>query len=236
MSTATIALPAQSSRRRSSAAARAESRILLREISWDAYLRLREPDGNNGVRMTYDDEELELTTLPRLHERCSAFWGRAVETWTDERRIPIAACGSMTWKDRKLKKGLEADKCFYIQNELLIREKDEIDLAVDPPPDLAIEVDLTWPLLPKLPIYAAMRAPEVWQYRNANVLVLLLNTAGEYEEATDSRCLPGFPFDEVLKLFETRHTADNNALFSAFRNKIRSMMSREKTKRRRPTS
>lgn len=233
MSTATITPPASPSRRRSSAAAPVEGRILLRAISWDAYLRMREPDGNNGIRMTYDEGDLELMTLSRLHERCSVMWGRAVETWTEERGIPIDACQSTTWKDPELKKGLEADKCFYVQNEPLVRNKDEIDLAVDPPPDLAIEIELTSPLLPKLPIYAAMKVAEVWQYRNEKVRILLLNAEDEYEESTESRCLPGFPFEEVLKLLELRHTADNNALFRAFRKKIRSMMSREKSRRRR---
>ena len=50
---------------------------------------------------------------------------------------------------------------FDLAHEPLIRDKDEIDLAVDPPPDLAIEVDDSNDSRDKLPIYAALRVPEV---------------------------------------------------------------------------
>jgi len=38
-----------------------------------------------------------------------------------------------------------------------------MDLAVDPPPDLVIEIDIPSPSFSKLPIYADMGVPDVWR-------------------------------------------------------------------------
>lgn len=38
------------------------------------------------------------------------------------------------------------------------------ELASDPPPDLAIEIDITSLLLPRLPIYPALGGAGVWRF------------------------------------------------------------------------
>ncbi len=200
---------------------RSEGRVLLDDIAWDTYLRLRESGSNGAVRMTFDDGRLELVSPSGLHERFTELWGLMVRAWTEELRIPIGGRGSTTYKSPALRKGFEADRCFSIQNEAVVRGKDEIDLEVDPPPDLALEVDITSPSIPKLPIFAAIKVPEVWHWRNDRIRVLLLGSDGSYSEAADSRCLPGFPFDEVLRIFEARFEADDNTLIRRFREWVR---------------
>ena len=37
-----------------------------------------------------------------------------------------------------MKRGIEADDCFYIENEAKIRGKKRIDLTIDSPPDIAL--------------------------------------------------------------------------------------------------
>ena len=49
----------------------------------------------------------------------------------------------MTCDRQDLARGLEPDQCYYIQNEGKVWGKDHIDLQIDPPPDLAIEIDIT---------------------------------------------------------------------------------------------
>ncbi len=51
--------------------------------------------------------------------------------------------------------------------------KARIDLAVDPPPDLVIEIDIAHPSLDKLPLYAAA-VPEVWRYADNGVTIYRL--------------------------------------------------------------
>ena len=54
-----------------------------------------------------------------------------------------------------------------------------IDLTLDPPPDLAIEIDMTSPSIPRLPIYCALGIPEVWRF-DGETMVLLALVNGKY--------------------------------------------------------
>ena len=199
----------------------AEDRILLRNVDWQWYAALRSLEENNRVWMTYDAGVLELMSPSRTHERFAELLRRLVLAWTEEREIPMSSCGSTTLQKELLKKGLEPDGSFYVQNEALVREHDDLDLDVDPPPDLMIEVDITSPLVPKLPIYAALRVPEIWHWQNDSLHVLVLQEVGEYAEQNDSLALPGFPFCEAVSVIERRHTADENSLIRQFREWIR---------------
>jgi len=85
--------------------------------------------------------------------------------------------------------GFEPDTCFYIQSAQRIHGKDEIDLAVDPPPDLVIEIDITHPSLDKLPIYAAIGVPEIWRYDGHTVTLVILQE-GAYIAREESVAFP----------------------------------------------
>lgn len=87
-----------------------------------------------------------------------------MELDVDARRL-----GSKTFKREDLLKGFEPDSCFYIQHVEAISGKDEVDLNTDPPPDLVIEIDITSPSLPRLPIFAGVGVPEVWRYDGRQV-------------------------------------------------------------------
>ena len=117
--------------------------------------------------------------------------------------------GSTTFRREDLKRGFEPDTCFYVQNEDQVRGKDRIDLAVDPPPDLVIEIDITSPSFSKLPIYAQIGVPEVWRYDGERMTILILE-GSDYTETTESIVLPpvtnGVPTDFVEKSKTTRRT------------------------------
>ena len=139
-------------------------RVVLRNVPWDYYARLRGDDANRHVRMSYYKGTLELMSPRYRHEKSTARLGQFVMRFTEVMDIPCTESRSTTFRREEQEAGKEADTSFYIANEELIRDKDEIDLAVDPPPDLAIEVDDPNDSRGKLPIYAALRVPEVWRY------------------------------------------------------------------------
>ena len=90
--------------------------------------------------------------------------------------------------------GVEPDTCFYIQNRQAILGKERINLTIDPPPDLAIEVDLS--SITDLGAYEILKIPELWIYRQGVLKVYLLE--GEsYRESAVSRL---FPETNVLKI------------------------------------
>jgi len=70
-----------------------------------------------------------------------------------------------------------------------MRGKKRLDLSVDPPPDLVVEIDITHPTLNKLPLFAAFAIPEVWRFDGEKVEILRLRE-GEYMKRDNSSSLP----------------------------------------------
>ena len=107
----------------------------------------------------------------------------------EEIGVEVEDLGSTTFRREDLERGFEPDSCFYIQNEEQIRGKDRIDLTVDPPPDLVIEIDITSPSFSKLPIYAQIGVPELWRYDGERMTILYLE-GSVYAETAESIVLP----------------------------------------------
>jgi Uma2 family endonuclease len=164
--------------------------IVLHGISWDTYQSLvRELESQPSKRMTYDNGLLEIFMPLPPHEKNKKYVARFVEIVTEALDIEICSLGSCTWSRKDLAKGVEADECYYIQHEAMIRGKMAIDLTIDPPPDLAIEIDITSPSVPRLPIYRALGVPEVWRFDGEKMRLLAL-VDGEYQEIGQSIALP----------------------------------------------
>lgn len=153
----------------------------------------------------------------KLHERVAHLLGQLVGAWTDEKNIDRQGCGTVTFQRSDLAQGLEPDQCFYLQNEQLVRGRDQLDLTQDPPPDLVIEVDITSPSRRRLPSYQALGVPEVWVWRSGALTVHVLSAAGEYEERSDSAALPAFPIAVAVQLLGARHTMSDTELVRRFR-------------------
>jgi Uma2 family endonuclease len=176
-------------------------RIILRDVPWDDYVRLRDSDSNRHVRMAYYRGTLELTSPGYRHEKYSRRLDRLVWELVVALEVPCACAGSTTFRKDGAEAGKEPDSCFYFANEPLIRDKEEIDLGIDPPPDLAIDVDDSRNSEGKLPIYAALRIPEVWRYdAKAGALWFgRLQADGTYARLTQSECLPLLTPELVLE-------------------------------------
>jgi Uma2 family endonuclease len=201
----------------STGSAAPESRVLLRKATWEQYVSLRDVDENRHTRMTFDRGSLELMSPTGLHERVRILIGHCLFVWFEETQIPSQSRGSTTFRREDLERGLEPDNCFYIQHESAIRDRDEIDLTIDPPPDLAVEVDITSSSINRLSIYAALGVPEVWRWHDDRLRVLLLNRDGTYSEVIASQALPGFPFNQMVELIQRRMFVDDLTFIREFR-------------------
>ena len=145
-------------------------KLILQGIGWDFYEQiLEEFEDSNALHFAYDDGFLEVEVPTGKHEIPNRKLAELVMIICIELEIDALNAGSTTFRKRVKAKGVEPDTCFYIQNESKIRGKMQIDLTVDPPPDLVIEIDVTSPSLKKLPIYAALGVPEVWLYKGETV-------------------------------------------------------------------
>ena len=166
------------------------ARVLLRGVSWGTYENLlADHDGCAGPRFTYDSGFLEIMTLSIEHEEPNRILASLVELILGEWEADFLRAGSHTFKRTELAKGFEPDSCFYIRHPEVVRGKRRLNLATDPPPDLVIEIEVTEPLLPRLPIFAAVGVPEIWQYDGSALHVLVLEGSA-YREAVESTILP----------------------------------------------
>jgi Uma2 family endonuclease len=182
-----------------------EQRVVLRRISWETYERLLADQVDaSSPRFTYDQGELEIMSPSAAHEQLSWALAAVAEIAAEEWEVEFENAGSTTFRRRDLEQGLEPDSCFYLQNAERIRWKQEIDLQIDLPPDLVIEIEITSPAISKLPIYARLGVPEIWLYNGS---VKILRLAGDrYEEARESSVLPPLSDDVLLQLVDQKKT------------------------------
>src|SRR5688572_19066511 len=191
----TVAVPrsgSASSQPRSSSMPPAMDGIVLEGISWETYERLRDELGDFGqhVSITYDQGRMVLMSPRPEHERWKKFLGRLVEALSLTLRIPVASLGSTTWRRKDLRRGLESDECYYVQREKDVRGKLDIDLRRDPPPDLAIEVELTHHPLDREGIYAALGVNELWRYDGKRLTCHVRGADGNYSLTQQSAAFP----------------------------------------------
>lgn len=182
----------------------AEQRIVLHGISWETYESLlSDHEDKSAPRFTYDRGTLEIMSPSPAHERTNRRLSQLVLEICAARDLEAEDFGSTTYKREDIERGFEPDSCFYIENEPLVRDKDRLDLEVDPPPDLVVEIDVTSFSLDKLPLYAGIRVPEVWRYEDAKLEILRLDS-GSYRKSAESKCLAGIRADALTDLMQKR--------------------------------
>ena len=189
----------------------AGQRFLLQNVGWDGYEAMLRIIGDRPIRLTYDRGDLEIMSPSRKHEKSKGMLGRLVEAMTEVLEIPRTSDGSTTWRRQDLDRGLEADECFYFHDHAeQLAGKEEIDLETDPPPDLAIEIDITRSSLDRQGIYAALGVPELWRFDGESLRVFRLRDDRTYELCTASPMFPFLPLDEVVRLLKQGATMDQS--------------------------
>lgn len=183
-------------------------KLILQGVSWDFYERiLEEYADSNGLHFAYDDGFLEVEVPLAKHERANRILQDLVATICVEKNLGVRNFGSTTFRKELKTKGCEPDTAFYIQSARQIRGVEEIDLSVNPPPDLVIEIDVTSPSLNKLPIYAALGVSEVWLYKGTKIIFYKLY-GGFYEETANSVALPILDNETATEFLQKGLTED----------------------------
>ena len=193
-----------------------EQRLRLSDIPWETYVLYSDGLGPRHIRVTYDCGEMEIMTVSPKHEHNKTLLGRLVEALTEELEIDIASFGSMTCRRKGLKRGFEPDESYWIANEPEVRGRVDIDLEVDPPPDLALEIEISRSTLDRMAIYAALRVPEVWSWDGESLRVFLLPSRGTYRLSNRSKAFPFLPLKDFAQ-FLTGTDLSETQLLRSFR-------------------
>lgn len=189
----------------------AAERFVFEVADWRFYELILRKTGDRRVFVTFDGERLEVMSPSFRHDLSAERLAVLVRQVLNHVNVPSLGAGSFTLKKRKASRGLEPDRCFYIRSVNAIRGKQEVDLRSDPPPDLAIEVEISRRLLDRIDIYRRLGVPEVWCYDGNRLRVLRLGKEG-YDEVTRSPALPDLPPpEEVHRLVQQSWDMDDLA-------------------------
>jgi len=192
-------------------------RVLFYNISWQQFENLLKDLGEHrAARVAYDNGTMEIMTPLPEHEYYKETISDSVKDIAEELDLNYESLGSTTWRRESRMAGVEADNCFYFQNVDAIRGRLDLDLTQDPPPDLALEIDLTSKSLNRFPIYARLGVPELWCYDSGELKIYHLQD-GEYIEAQKSLVFPNLAIRQLPKLIEKNRAVGRLAIRRAVR-------------------
>lgn len=192
-------------------------------MPWEFYDFLLEQIGDRPIRVTYDNGSLEIMSPLPKHEKWKSRFGRLIELMSLELDIPVEPLGSATFRRKDRGKGLEPDECYYIQHAADIEGKDELDLRVDPPPDLVIEIDIMSRSISRQPIYAALGVPELWRFDGRRLTVLLLGLDGKYLPSAASLAFSFLPMAKFEQFLLRLASEPQNAVLREFRDWVKTL-------------
>lgn len=181
-------------------------------VTWDAYSRLLDELGDGSrLRLTYAEGVLEVMSPLSEHEELSRLIDAAITFLVFVSNRTMKNCGAMTMRAVAVKRGGEPDSNYYIQSEPLVRGVKNIDLAIHPPPDIVLEIDITSPSLSKLPLYAALGVPELWRHDGTHLVFHKLTPTG-YVAIEHSIAFPTLSAETLVKFLHTGQTEGTSAM------------------------
>jgi Uma2 family endonuclease len=200
-------------------------RVLLEQVSWHEFEAIIEELGEHrNTRLAHSRGIVEVVAPLPEHEKAKVVISDLLKVLLDELDMPWESLGSTTLRREDMAAGIEPDDCFYIQHHALMIGRDRIDLTLDPPPDLAIEVDLTSNT--QLQAYEALQVPEIWRYHNHTLQIYVLQ-AGTYVVSANSPTFPHVPVLEgVTQFLNMSRTTGTAPALRAFRQWIREHLQR----------
>ncbi|MBD2412862.1 hypothetical protein FACHB389_05800 [Nostoc calcicola FACHB-389] len=203
----------------------AETRDVLQNISWQTFkAMLADMGSERNKRLAYDKGIVEIMTPLMPHENSNRLIEGFVLVLCEEFGLEVKSAGSLTMTRDDLEQGAEPDSSYYIQNEFLVRNKENIDLNIDPPPDLVLEVEYSRSKINKLILYAAMGVPEFWRYNGTALRIYTLNN-GQYSQSDRSLTFASVLVTEIPRFIQESKKIGQIAANRAFRTWIRQQMS-----------
>lgn len=167
-------------------------RLLLKDVSWQQFESVLEQLGEHrGTKLSYNEGTLEIMTPLLEQEKAKTIIGNIVEFLLEELQIDYEPSASTTFKNAQMKQGIEPDESFYIASRNAVIGKNKIDLNIDPPPDLAIEIDIT--SRTEFDNYQQLGIPELWRFRKNGTLQINVLHQGKYIESQNSPTFPKLP-------------------------------------------
>ena len=195
----------------------AETRTLLENISWQTFkAMLAEMGSARNTRLAYDNGTVEIMAPLMPHESSNRFIEGLIVALCEELGLEVRRSGSLTLTRDDVERGGEPDSSYYIQNESLVRDKENIDLEKDPPPDLVLEVEYSRPKVDKFKIYSAIAVPEFWRF-NGTVLGIYTLSNGKYSEVELSPTFGSVPVREIPRFIQEAKKNGEMATTRTFR-------------------
>ncbi len=202
---------------------RGEDRVIV-NASWETYERLLAERGHeHGTRFFYGDGQLEIMTVHQRHEWIKRLIEKIIDTAAEAARIHVAPIGMTTLKRADLFKGAEPDSAYYIRPPRGRRMQAELDLLIDPPPDLIVEVDITSDSMPKAALYAALGIREWWKFEGDALRILCLERDG-YRQKDSSPLLAPLTAHAIESFLATAEDTESFEWTAAIREWVRSAL------------
>lgn len=195
-------------------------RVLVEGIRWSEFGAIVEELGEHRhTRLAYSQGTLEIMSPSPEHERAKVILRDLIKVLLDELDMPWESLGSTTFRREDMAAGIEPDDCFYIQHQAMMVGKNRLDLTIDPPPDLVIEIDVT--SATALQAYEALQVPEIWRYHNGTLDIYVWR-GGHYTASASSLAFPHIPVVEGITQFvEMSQSRGTAAALRAFRHWVR---------------
>jgi Uma2 family endonuclease len=199
-------------------------RLLIQDLSWGDFENiLAELGDKRSARLLFSHGVLEIITPLPEHEVDKEILGDMVKIMLEAQGQDFECFGSTTFKKKEKGIGLEPDQCFYIQNHLTMRGKRRVNLTEDPPPDLALEIDVT--SATPLDIYASLGVPEVWIYEQGKLSIYCLHST-QYQPVSMSPTFPDLPIiDLVADVMAQSQAIGRSPALRSFRTTLQSFLS-----------
>jgi Uma2 family endonuclease len=199
--------------------------VVFEDVTWEEYEAQLRIIGDRHIRVNYDNGRMEIMSPLNRHGNGSYLLGRMVDIMVEEFDIPHFPADPVTLKRPDLAKGVEPDKLYYFGvNAARILGLIDLDLTVNPSPDLIIEMDETSSSVPRLPIFASLGILEVWRFKRGNLYFLHLQPDGTYQPRDRSRAFPVLTLVEAARFLEQGFRTEATLWIRGFRAFVREVL------------
>jgi Uma2 family endonuclease len=189
-------------------------RFVLWNLGCESYELIVEALNEQPVRSTYDRGDLELMSPLLIHEAIKVWFRDFLLALAMEASLSFKSMAQITFRRRNRDRGLEPDDCYYFGSMSRVTDWTTLNLDRDPPPDLALEIDITSSCIDRTGVYAGLGVPEVWRFDGEEWHIHLLVEDGTYWESTSSAAIPYLPIEEIMPLMQqTLHAGDDRERF-----------------------